>query len=671
MQSRILLFVALFAVVLTSKAVVLLEEPFDYANGPLVTVSEGAWLTHSGVTGQVEVLNGRVDLSAPQSEDVNRLLAGQPYAATTNTVLYASFTVNFFALPSAAGEYFVHFKDNTAVNFRCKVFALTTGAASGHLRIGIANGANSPAVALSTNLALNTDYRVVIRYAISNVSATLWINPESEASPSVTAADPAIARAVTAFAMRQNTGIGIVGLDELRVGTTFGDVIAPPPVNQPVITQSPVDAAVVEGGTAVFAVSVTGSEPFHYQWQFNNTNLPSATNASLIIEDAAVANAGTYRVQVTNAAGSVFSDAATLTVVLPSEGGTVSLVTLNAKGNFATDWSTNAPQVQAIARQLRHLNADIITLNEIPNGQRHEMTNWMTAFFPGYQLAVSSGTDGVLRSGVISRFPIARTQSWLDGVELTEFGYDGTFTRDLFEAELVVPGATEPFHVFTTHLKSGSDGDSQDRRAAEASAISNFFVNVFIPTNGTRPYVLTGDMNEDIYSPPSANTRKPIQRLIAPPTGLELTTPLNPYSLSSLTFSIQSSNGLSKRYDYALPAGVLANNIVGSEVFRSDLLPVPPPPLLTTDSATASDHLPVMLVFSYPDPVLRVTATLSNETLWLEWPSLIGRKFVVQSSTNLTQWTLSASNITATSGRQTWPAPAGLSNAFYRVVRVP
>jgi len=63
----------------------------------------------------------------------------------------------------------------------------------------------------------------------------------------------------------------------------------------------------------------------------------------------------------------------------------LTVVQYNMKGNFASDWSTNAAQVQAIARELRYLNADIMTLNEIPNGFKYEMTNWMIAFFPGLQ----------------------------------------------------------------------------------------------------------------------------------------------------------------------------------------------------------------------------------------------------------------------------------------------
>ena len=266
------------------------------------------------------------------------------------------------------------------------------------------------------------------------------------------------------------------------------------------------------------------------------------------------------------------------------------------------------------------------------------MTNWMTAFFPTYTLAVSPGTDDTIRSGVISRFPITRSQSWLDGGSLTNFGYNGRFTRDLFEAEIAVPGAMETVHVFTTHLKSGDDVDSQNRRAAECSAISNFFTAIFLPTNSSRPYVLTGDLNEDIAISMSQNNH-PIQRLTTPATGLQLTTPVNPFTLSRFTHSIQGS--MDARFDYVLPAGVLGANTVASQVFRTDVLPEPPPPLLATDSVTASDHLPVQMIFNYPDPPLKVTVVASNQFLVLTWPALLGRKFNVEGSANLTAWSVS------------------------------
>jgi len=43
---------------------------------------------------------------------------------------------------------------------------------------------------------------------------------------------------------------------------------------QPVITQQPTNQTIINGSNALFSVSVTGSGPFLYQWQFNSNNLP-------------------------------------------------------------------------------------------------------------------------------------------------------------------------------------------------------------------------------------------------------------------------------------------------------------------------------------------------------------------------------------------------------------
>lgn len=650
-------------------AALLLYEPFSYTNGALVTVSTGAWTTHSGTSGQMEVTAGRVDMRVPETEDVNALVPGQPYTGASSTVLYASFTVNFSTLPSPGGQYFAHFKGSGLSNFRAKVFALTGGAGAGQYRLGIGNAAVSDASATNAvNLSLNTNYRVYVRYVLSTGVATLWVDPDSEASPSVTGTDTTSGATLTSFALRQDSGIGVIAFDDLRIGTSFADVYAGATIIPPSITQQPVSTSAIEGGAATFVAAATGTAPLSFQWRFNNNPISGATNTTLTLTGLATNAAGLYSLTVTNAAGATNSAAATLTVIQPNASGTLTLVHYNVKGNFAADWSTNAAQVQAIARQLRYLNPDVITLNEIPNGLRYEMTNWMIAFFPTYQLAISSGTDGVLRSGVISRYPITRSQSYFENASLTNFGYTGTFTRDLFEAEITVPGATEPVHVFTTHLKSADDPDSQQRRAAECSMISNYFATVFIPTNGWRPYLLTGDFNEDIAIPMNQNLL-PIQRLTNA-TGLKLTTPLNPFTLSRFTHSIQGS--MDARFDYALPSGLLFSNLVNSQVFRTDLLPPPLPlNLNSNDNIIASDHLPVVLVFNYPDPPLRATLSVSNQTATLQWPALVGRKFTVQASTNLATWTVVASNIIAQTAQPTWTASTTNVARFYRVIRVP
>jgi hypothetical protein len=85
----------------------------------------------------------------------------------------------------------------------------------------------------------------------------------------------------------------------------------------PFITSQPTNQAVLIGGTAIFAVTVTGSTPLAYQWGFNGTNILNATNAVLKINNAQFTNAGTYAVTVTNIAGLTVSSNAVLVVQSP------------------------------------------------------------------------------------------------------------------------------------------------------------------------------------------------------------------------------------------------------------------------------------------------------------------------------------------------------------------
>jgi endonuclease/exonuclease/phosphatase family metal-dependent hydrolase len=290
-----------------------------------------------------------------------------------------------------------------------------------------------------------------------------------------------------------------------------------------------------------------------------------------------------------------------------------SLLQYNCKGNGVTDWSTNSTQVKAIGRQVMYLQPDVITFNEIPQPYSYQMTNFVKAYLPGYFLATSANGDGYITTSIASRYPISRSSSWLHHTDLTPYGASGnSYTRDLFEAQITVPGFSQPVHVFNSHLKASTDTTSMLRRAAEAGAVSNFFYTGFLATNATHPYVLTGDLNEDINRPPSGS-KQPIQRLVNSATGLQLTTPVNPYTSDDRTISIQSS--LTARFDYILPCGSLFSNIASSQVFRTDLLPSPPPPLLAADDKTASDHLPVLMVFNVDTIPPTITACASNRTL--------------------------------------------------------
>ena len=196
---------------------------FSYPDGSIITNSGFVWNAHSGATGQTEVVSSMLELRGSQSEDINRLIPGQPYDSTSDLTLYAGLTVKFSTLPSTGGDYFAHFKDS-ANGYAARLFASTANAASGQFRLGIANGTGTQ-VEFPQDLALNTTHGVVIGYDLVTGQSRFWVNPVNEASTSVQDLSSASPIVVTSFAFRQSGGIGSLDVDDLCVGNGFVAVI--------------------------------------------------------------------------------------------------------------------------------------------------------------------------------------------------------------------------------------------------------------------------------------------------------------------------------------------------------------------------------------------------------------------------------------------------------------
>jgi hypothetical protein len=177
-------------------------------------------------------------------------------------------------------------------------------------------------------------------------------------------------------------------------------------------------------------------------------------------------------------------------------------------------------------------------------------------------------------------------------------------------------------------------------------------------------------MNEDILRPPASNPQS-IQRLVSTPIGLQLTTPLNPYTASELTISIR--DGLDGRYDYILPCAALFTNVVSSQVFRTDLLTPLPPNLFSYDDTTASDHLPVFMVFANPyDTSFRLLSIgRTNQDITLKWETLADRQYHLEMSSDLAVWAPLASNLTATGADFTFTTNLPEAVKFFRAYREP
>lgn len=145
----------------------------------------------------------------------------------------------------------------------------------------IANSANPPALIDQKTLSLN--------------------NPNSNAVGSVAFYQPPAGQGfLRVYYMNADNGLAAYELE--------------PSTTPPEITQQPVSYTVIEGGPASFGIGVSGTPPLSYQWFKGEAELPNQTGPVLSFPNATTADAGEYKVRITNAAGEVTSNVVTLTV---------------------------------------------------------------------------------------------------------------------------------------------------------------------------------------------------------------------------------------------------------------------------------------------------------------------------------------------------------------------
>ena len=239
----------------------LLTDSFSYSDGDITTVSGGNWVAYGpDTTTKFQVSNGAAIINQGDTtsgrQDVSQAIGGT-FSTTGNTVAYVGFDATWSALPTNTdGSYFAVFSNSTSstTSLFGRIGADIDGAAAGKFRITVANAnwsiANS--MEFQQDLSLNTTYHVVVRYDLIAKQTTLWVNPASSASTSVTATDAVGTQAdLTAFDLREGvsgtTGApGVIALDNLAIGTSFSQVS---PVPEPSAY-----AAIFAGGLATFAL---------------------------------------------------------------------------------------------------------------------------------------------------------------------------------------------------------------------------------------------------------------------------------------------------------------------------------------------------------------------------------------------------------------------------------
>jgi len=150
------------------------------------------------------------------------------------------------------------------------------------------------------------------------------------------------------YTVRVNNGVGSVTSDPAQLTVLV-------PVD---IVAAPEDTTVLEGGTAMFTVTASGTGPIHYQWLFEGTPLSGEIADSLVLPNVQSAQSGSYQVAVSNAVRILTSDAALLTVIMPATITAQPQSRTNRAGTTA-EFSVSATGSAPIHYQWRRDGADL------------------------------------------------------------------------------------------------------------------------------------------------------------------------------------------------------------------------------------------------------------------------------------------------------------------------
>jgi hypothetical protein len=227
----------------------------DYFNydqsGPLDEIG-GFWQQLTGTFHGLPVVSSptggyaTVD-TADNTENIETPLINAPYSTNANaavSTLYYSMMLNLNPAntPNSNGTYFAALNDGVA-RATSDVEALLLIATNdvvpgdfGDYQVGIANDVGATVSTPNTemypqDLTPGSNYVVVVGLTLSNGVSTVWVNPSSQSSPSVTSPrdNATVVYKISDFELRQSGNesgdiAGAINVSYIKVGTTFDSV---------------------------------------------------------------------------------------------------------------------------------------------------------------------------------------------------------------------------------------------------------------------------------------------------------------------------------------------------------------------------------------------------------------------------------------------------------------
>ena len=146
----------------------------------------------------------------------------------------------------------------------------------------------------------------------------------------------------------RETGYGVDGLvlaatpEFAGMGRADLDLMLSGPSGAPTVTLQPAAQEVALGDGFVLALAAGGTQPFTVQWRRNGLALTGETHATLVVDAAALADAGAYDAVLTSAAGSTTTDAAQIDLVAPAIDPPLQAALQTFPATFSVPAATNA-----------------------------------------------------------------------------------------------------------------------------------------------------------------------------------------------------------------------------------------------------------------------------------------------------------------------------------------
>jgi hypothetical protein len=474
----------------------------------------------SGATYDVAVTNatGGWVITPPMTLTVNHLLiSSQPASVNTN---YGG-TVSFSAAPSPAGSYNYQWELNgNILNNGPSISgsgATVSGATTTNLTIAgvtyldvgsytlTVNGGNgNQATSAAAVLTVNDPYLLTQPASQqANAGSTVTFAASAAGSPtlsyqwesngvalsdgggvtgsqtssltlsSVTDADAA------SYNLVVNGGSGVPVTSSTAILSVFDSPSIPVAINSYVVNP---------GVHIAFTVVAAGTPPFSYQWEFDGSPLPGATNSSLVITNVQVGTNGTYSVLISNTiangaiAGTTASGTLTVTptlITLPTANLIVARVgdgaqTLNvSQGNtlYLDQFSTTGSYVATTMVPDSGPSA-LVVAGGTPDGLYESVlttsSNDLYLNFAGFNLSIPNTSGNDLGSGTV------RAVAGISGL--------GGYVLDVTNSGLFSGG---------TQIRSATSTDGLTNFWLTGNSSTIEYITPFIDKNGTSIPTLT------------------------------------------------------------------------------------------------------------------------------------------------------------------------------------